>query len=277
MGVESVDAVLAWRVRQEEDVPALDVRPPGAATGRGEHAAEVFHRQLVLAPDVDPAEQGDECCCHRVTIPNRAISFGIIPESVPRGPLSCGSDRKCQGCWVRREGTLVVEVEDPEVQASQSGESDEVTIKGPGLPEMRFRLGQFSSKLAKDATPEPVLVSRGQTGCEDQAGARARVAPKPAAGAMAMAMAKPPETAFVGGSPAILSADPESAWFAVFAPDGKLLATSDPARKVRLWDPATGQEQKSFDVPLFVRSIAFASDGKSLALAGTEGDGRSEG
>jgi WD40 repeat protein/serine/threonine protein kinase len=56
-----------------------------------------------------------------------------------------------------------------------------------------------------------------------------------------------------------------------FSPDGKLLAASN-RDWLRLWDPATGQEVRSVHQDgREVRSVAFASDSKLLAVGWTDG------
>jgi roadblock/LC7 domain-containing protein len=51
-----------------------------------------------------------------------------------------------------------------------------------------------------------------------------------------------------------------------FAPDGNLLAAST-GRTIHLWDPATGQEVRSFKGDELSQALAFAPDGKLLASA----------
>ncbi|MBL8851059.1 MAG: hypothetical protein JNG89_15375, partial [Planctomycetaceae bacterium] len=63
---------------------------------------------------------------------------------------------------VTGEGTLVIEVDDPEVQVSLDGE--ELSITGAGLQEVRLRPGQYQFRAMKGDTPllqELVTISRG--------------------------------------------------------------------------------------------------------------------
>src|SRR5262249_5914161 len=65
-----------------------------------------------------------------------------------------------------------------------------------------------------------------------------------------------------------------------FSPDGKAIASTGSDGMVKLWNPTTGKEQKSWRLPpgekLVVqgavsggfRQVAFSPDGKSLAAAG---------
>jgi len=63
---------------------------------------------------------------------------------------------------VTGEGTLVIEVDDPEVQVSLDGE--ELSITGAGLQEVRLRPGQYQFRAMKGDTPlrqELVTITRG--------------------------------------------------------------------------------------------------------------------
>jgi WD40 repeat protein len=56
-----------------------------------------------------------------------------------------------------------------------------------------------------------------------------------------------------------------------FSPDGKLLATAGQARRVVLWDTATGKEARGFDTGGYsVHWLAFSPDGKRLFLGGSD-------
>jgi WD40 repeat protein len=57
-----------------------------------------------------------------------------------------------------------------------------------------------------------------------------------------------------------------------FSPDGQLLASASDDETVRLWDPATGQHERTLTGHVGpVRSVAFSPDGRLLATAGDDG------
>jgi dipeptidyl aminopeptidase/acylaminoacyl peptidase len=56
-----------------------------------------------------------------------------------------------------------------------------------------------------------------------------------------------------------------------FSPDGKTLVASAWDRSLRLWDPATGKELRTFENPSgYARLLAFAPDGRTFASGGND-------
>ena len=56
-----------------------------------------------------------------------------------------------------------------------------------------------------------------------------------------------------------------------FSPDGKVLATADGSKDLRLWDVATGKLTRTFNTHSSAHSVVFSPDGKLLAVANESG------
>jgi WD40 repeat protein len=57
---------------------------------------------------------------------------------------------------------------------------------------------------------------------------------------------------------------------AAFTPDGKAIVTAGYDRTIRVWDPATGKQQRQFAAPLeIVTTLAISPDGRWLAAVGS--------
>jgi WD40 repeat protein len=56
-----------------------------------------------------------------------------------------------------------------------------------------------------------------------------------------------------------------------FAPTGKLLASSGQDRRLVVWDVATGEKRRDWQLAIEVRALAFSSDGRHLATGNDDG------
>jgi WD40 repeat protein len=56
-----------------------------------------------------------------------------------------------------------------------------------------------------------------------------------------------------------------------FSPTGKALASAGQDRRLRIWDPATGQQVREWHLLDEVRSLAFSPDGRHLATGNDDG------
>jgi WD40 repeat protein len=153
------------------------------------------------------------------------------------------------------EGTLAVEVNDPQVKVTIDGDGEEIVITGAGPQEVRLRPGRYQVRASKDGVPVPLdhdLVSITRGGKQVVTVRRE-----------GLAQASPPIQlrATLRGE-GIFSR-------IAFTPDGTLLASAQDDGRVVLWDVAAGRVNRALErhQPI-VTAVAFSPDGKHLASAG---------
>jgi serine/threonine protein kinase/WD40 repeat protein len=150
------------------------------------------------------------------------------------------------------DGTLVVEVDDPDVKITVEGDGG-LVIKGAGPQEIRLQPGSYRVEATRDGKPvkqQLVTITRG--GREV-----VKVSREAAAPAVPAARVRLQST---------LLENPTGIWCVRFAPDGKTLAVANDDKTVMIWDVHTGRLQATLEGhTLPVRSISFAADGKTLA------------
>jgi WD40 repeat protein len=208
---------------------------------------------------------------------------------------------------VTGEGTLVVDVQDPEVSVTIDGE--DLVITGAGPKEVRLRPGSYQVRAARDGQPVPldndlVTITRGgkQVIKVSREGAgQARASPPIRLRSTLRGEGNLTRVAFAGDGTVLASVRDDGrvvlwdvataqvkmtleghrplATAVAFSPDAKLLATAsgdwrkpDINGEVKLWDPAAGKllfTLPSSTGPIY--SVAFAPDGKSLAAVGQKG------
>jgi WD40 repeat protein len=173
-----------------------------------------------------------------------------------------------------RDGTLVVEVDDPGVRVEVDGKA--IAIRGAGLEEIRLNPGSYKVEAIRDGVPvlrELVTVERGgkrvvHVGLEGPRvmasavdPARLAASSKSASGLSTRKVKPAPRVAIRGqGSECSTVA---------FSPGGSKLAAAYANGTVILWDPTDGRAERVLEGPLqFVSSVAFSPDGRTLA-AGT--------
>jgi WD40 repeat protein/tRNA A-37 threonylcarbamoyl transferase component Bud32 len=162
---------------------------------------------------------------------------------------------------VQGDGTLVLEVDDPQVKVTVEGDG-EVVISGAGPQEVRLRPGSYrlrASRGGKTVREELVTIQRGgrrivRVSREEDVADAADAAVPPAAG---------PDRRFRGHTGTVRCV--------ALSPDGKLALSGGDGGSVRLWDVASGQELRRFDGHADdVTAVAFSRDGKQAATAGAD-------
>jgi hypothetical protein len=156
---------------------------------------------------------------------------------------------------VRGEGTLVVEVNDPEVSVTIEGE--DIVITGAGPQEVRLRPGQYELNAQKDGKPvqldqQIVSITRG-----DRRVVKVTLKPSESeyrsipAGAIKEIRRFPGHTAVVGA-------------IAISA-DGKLCLSGGVDQTIRLWNLRTGSALRAVYVGDYIGGVAFLPDGERVA------------
>ncbi len=177
---------------------------------------------------------------------------------------------------VTGEGSLVIEVDDPNVAVTLDG--DEVTISGAGIHELKLRPGDHTFVATRDGQPlseEVVTIQRG--GRRVVRVLRQSAAASPAS-QLAVKNASPASTTEHVPSSVSLHrlAHGGPVHAVVFAGPGRVLSGSWD-HTVRLWDAESGSEIHRFDLRLpghnhAIFCVASSADGRR-ALAGSR-DGR---
>ena len=166
------------------------------------------------------------------------------------------------------DGTLVVEVSDPNVHVSVDGQ--EVVISGAGIAEVRLKAGQHKVQASKDGKPvltRLVDIQRDgkelvKVSLESGGPAVGRIGPMPVEKTRAPAITE------LKGHQGKVSA-------LKFSPDGKLLVSVGIDRTIRLWNWASGRVVATIEghkAPII--ATTFSVDGRTLLSVGEDGSVR---
>jgi WD40 repeat protein len=168
----------------------------------------------------------------------------------------------------RPDGTLVVEVEDPQVQVAIDGE--DIVFKGAGPQEIRLRPGSHEVQARKDGKTiqeEVVTISRGGKAVikvrrlPPEAGTPVLAGRGTAAAEPAAVPTRPEATLPVHPGPAVTN-------YVGFTPDGQTLVVANEDGTIEVWDPSTRQKRRWWKGPLLkVMGLAVSPDGRVGATA----------
>ena len=186
------------------------------------------------------------------------------------------------------DGTLVVKVDDPRAEVRIDG--DTVVIGGAGPQEVRLRAGNHRVQAIKDGKAvrdQLVTITKGgkeivnvefepEIQKNDSVpmplmGTRQR--PKPTIGPLVGSFGDQPAQKIGPGHPARARA---IVWTLAFTPDGRRLAigeqgTDQPESIMRIWDVGQRRDVIWFQHPSGFRSVAFSSNGRTLAAGNFDG------
>jgi WD40 repeat protein/tRNA A-37 threonylcarbamoyl transferase component Bud32 len=161
------------------------------------------------------------------------------------------------------EGTLVVEVDDPQVKVTIESDGG-LVITGAGSQEVRLKAGSYRVLAAKDGQAvkeERVTISRG--GKQVVKVSVVPQGPAPAAQMPRVSLGREVRR-FLGHKDAVEAV--------AFSPDGRAALSGSADETVRLWEVKTGKELRLFkghSVP--VVSVAFSPDGRRALSCGRGG------